>query len=125
MMAQDPSTETAVRYVRSSDGVNIAYWARGSGHPFVQMPSLPVSNLQIEWRSRRYRSWWEKLAFDRMLVRYDCRGSGLSDRHPSDYSLKAQVADLEAVVDKLELKKFDLMGFVHSGPAAITYATRQ
>jgi pimeloyl-ACP methyl ester carboxylesterase/DNA-binding CsgD family transcriptional regulator len=123
-MDQDFSGETAIRYVRSADGASIAYAVHGSGPAFVQTPSFPVSNLQIEWRSRRYRSWWEKLAFDRTLVRYDCRGSGLSDRNPPDYSLTAQVADLEAVVDKLQLQRFALMGFGHSGPAAISYAAR-
>jgi pimeloyl-ACP methyl ester carboxylesterase/DNA-binding CsgD family transcriptional regulator len=104
--------------------VNIAYATHGGGPAFVQTPSFPVSNLEIEWRSRRYRAWWEKLAFDRMLIRYDCRGSGLSDRNPPDYSLDSQVADLEAVVDKLQLQRFALMGFGHSGPAAISYAAR-
>jgi pimeloyl-ACP methyl ester carboxylesterase/DNA-binding CsgD family transcriptional regulator len=120
----DAGVEPAVRYVRTRDGVNIAYCTHGTGPALVQMPSFPVSNLQIEWRSRRYRSWWEKLAFDKTLVRYDCRGAGLSDRDVKDYSLPALVGDLEAVVDKLALEKFALLGFGHLGPAAITYATQ-
>jgi DNA-binding NarL/FixJ family response regulator len=114
--------EPAIRYVRAKDGVNIAYCAWGRGPALVQMPSFPVSNLLIEWRSRRYRSYWEKLAADKTLVRYDCRGAGLSDRNPKDYSLRAQVSDLEAVVDRLRLDRFALFGFGHMGPAAITYA---
>ncbi len=123
-MAQDFTGESAIRYVRSADGVNIAYAVHGSGPAFLQTPSFPVSNLEIEWRSRRYRAWWEKLAFDRTLVRYDCRGAGLSDRDARDFSLPKLVADLEAVVDKLDLKAFAIFGFGHLGPASIVYATR-
>jgi DNA-binding NarL/FixJ family response regulator len=115
--------EPSVRYVRSRDGVNIAYSVWGDGPAFVQMPSFPVSNLEIEWRSRRYRSFWQKLAYDRTLVRYDCRGAGLSDRATVDFSLPMLVADLEAVVDKLAIERFALFGFGHMGPAAITYAS--
>jgi len=34
-----------------------------------------------------------------MLIRYDPRGSGVSDRDAADYSFAAWVADLEAVVE--------------------------
>lgn len=125
MAGLDETTpEPAIRYVRAPDGVNIAYTVAGHGPTIVQMPSFPVSNLEIEWRSRRYRAYWEALAFDMTLVRYDCRGAGLSDRDTRDFSLPKLVADLEAVVDKLDLRTFALFGFGHLGPAAVVYATR-
>ena len=49
---------------------------------------------------------------------------GLSDRRVSDYSLEAQVRDLEAVVDTLGLGRFALYGISQGGPTAITYAVR-
>jgi class 3 adenylate cyclase len=49
---------------------------------------------------------------------------GLSDRRVSDYSLEAQVRDLEAVVDALGLERFALYGISQGGPTAITYAVR-
>src|SRR5574341_946579 len=123
--AGEDTGEPAIRFVRSKYGVNIAYCTSGRGAPLVQTPSFPVSNLEIEWRSRMYRAFWEALAFDRTLVRYDCRGAGLSDRDVGDYSLEALVADLEAVVDRLGLERFALIGFGHLGPAAVTYAARR
>ena len=60
----------------------------------------------------------------RRLVRYDGRGTGLSQREVSDYSLDAWVLDLEAVVDRLGLERFALYGPSGSGPVAIAYAAR-
>jgi pimeloyl-ACP methyl ester carboxylesterase/DNA-binding CsgD family transcriptional regulator len=116
--------ELSIRYARSVDGVRIAYAVHGDGPALVQTPSFPVSHLEIEWRGRSYRTYWEKLAFDRKLVRYDCRGAGLSDRDAWDFSLEKTVADLEAVVDKAGLERFALFGFGHSGPTAISYAAK-
>jgi pimeloyl-ACP methyl ester carboxylesterase len=59
-----------------------------------------------------------------MLIRYDLRGSGLSDREATDYSLDAWVADLEAVVDALGLRRFPLVGLCQGGLVAIAYAAR-
>jgi class 3 adenylate cyclase len=59
-----------------------------------------------------------------LFVRYDGRGMGLSDRRVGDYSLEAQVCDLEAVVDALGLERFALYAISQSGPTAITYAVR-
>jgi class 3 adenylate cyclase len=42
----------------------------------------------------------------------------------TDFSLDAQVLDLEAVVDRLGLEGFALLGRIHSGPVAIAYAAR-
>ena len=46
-----------------------------------------------------------------MLVRYDVRGIGLSDREVVDYSLNVQVLDLEAVVGQLGLDRFSSCTF--------------
>jgi class 3 adenylate cyclase len=42
----------------------------------------------------------------------------------TDFSLDAHVLDLEAVVDRLSLGRFALLGLLHSGPVAIAYAAR-
>jgi pimeloyl-ACP methyl ester carboxylesterase/DNA-binding CsgD family transcriptional regulator len=86
------------------------------------MPPLPLSNVQKEWRFEPCRDYYEGLAHDLRLVRYDCRGAGLSDREVFDYSLDAHVQDVLAVADRLELQRFALLGFGHSGLAAINLA---
>ncbi len=114
--------EPRIQYATSRDGTRIACWCIGEGPAFVHMPTTPISNIQIEWETTLVRTWYERLAQGRSLVRFDCRGSGLSDREVSDYSLEAQVSDLEAVADRLDLGRFVLFAYLHSGPAAISYA---
>jgi class 3 adenylate cyclase len=116
--------EPRIQYATTADGVSIAFWTLGEGMPFVEMPTIPVSHIQMEWQIPEWRHWYEPLAQRRMVVRYDCRGAGLSDRDVTDFSLDAQVLDLEAVVDRLGLEPFALLSPIHSGPVAIAYAAR-
>jgi len=59
-----------------------------------------------------------------MVIGYDSRGTGLSDRDATDFSLDAQILDLEAVVDRLGLQQLALYASIHAGPMAIAYAAR-
>ncbi len=116
--------EPRIQYAKTKDGVSIAYWTLGEGMPLVQMPTGPFSHIQLEWQWPEWRHLHERFAEKRMLVRYDGRGTGLSERDVSDYSLDARVLDLEAIVDRLGLKRFALGGTGDSGPVAIAYAVR-
>jgi DNA-binding CsgD family transcriptional regulator/pimeloyl-ACP methyl ester carboxylesterase len=88
------------------------------------MPPVPLSNIRKEWRFPPCRAYYESLATGLQLVRYDCRGAGLSDREIIDYSVDAHVEDVLAVADRLGLRRFALLGFGHSGLAAITLAAQ-
>jgi class 3 adenylate cyclase len=116
--------EPRIQYARTADGVSIAFWELGDGTPLVEMPTIPVSHIQMEWQFPEWRRWYESLTQRRKVVRYDCRGAGLSDRDVTDLSLDAQVLDLEAVVDRLGLERFVLLSSIHAGPAGIAYAAR-
>ena len=116
--------EPRIQYAQTADGVSIAYSTLGEGMPWLQTPVAPCGVLQVEWQVPEFRAWYERLARKRMLVQYDCRGTGLSERGVDDYSLDAMVRDLEAVADRLELPRFTLWGSVNFGPVAIGYAAR-
>ncbi len=116
--------EPRIQYATAGDGVGIAFWTLGTGRPFLQMPLIPFSHLQLEWQFAPYRYWYECLAERRMLVRYDCRDAGLSERGVANYSLEALLLDLEAVRQQLGLEQFDLLGAHNAGPVAIAYAAR-
>lgn len=116
--------EPRIQYARTSDGVNLAYYSIGEGHPIVVMPSLPVSHVERELQVPEWHAWYERLGRDRTLVRYDARGTGLSDREHIERDLDAMVADLEAVVDKLKLERFALQAIFYAVPAAIAYAVK-
>jgi len=116
--------EPRIQYAKTADGVSIAFWTLGEGTPYVWMPMPPFSHIQLEWQDPRSRAQYERVAEKRKLVRYDGRGTGLSDREMTDFSLDAQMLDLEAVVDRLGLERFALFAPTNSGPAAIAYAAQ-
>ena len=117
--------EPRIQYAKTADGVSIAFWTLGEGMPLVVMPNAPWSHIQMEWQIPGWRRWYERMAEKRRVIRYDSRGSGLSDPNVTDYSLDAHVADLEAVVQRLGLEHFALLGVGNSGPVAIVYAGRR
>ncbi len=116
--------EPRIQYTHTTDGVSIAFWTLGEGLPLVYMPVLPWSHIQLEWQNPGYRRWYERLTERGKLVRYDGRGTGLSDRNVADYSVDAHMLDLQAVVESLGVQRFVLLGPVSAAPVAISYAAR-
>jgi class 3 adenylate cyclase len=116
--------EPRIQYAKTKDGVSIAYWTMGEGMPFVVMSPALWDHIQMEWQHAGERSWLSRLIEKRTVIRYDNRGSGLSDRDVTDVSLDTLVTDLETVVDHRQLKRFALWAPLFSGPVAIAYATR-
>lgn len=112
-----------IRFCTARDSVRIAYATAGEGAPLVRVNSW-FTHLELDWANPVWRHWWEALADRRMLVRYDSRGSGLSDRDPAEVSLDTLVSDLEAVVDALRLPRFALVGLCQGGAVAVAYAAR-
>ncbi len=112
-----------VRHVRTSDGVNLAYWTLGHGSPpLVIQTGFPPSHLELEWNVPKLRRCYEALARGRRIVRYDWRGAGLSDRDVNDLSFPTQCQDLEVLVRALELDEFSIFASGNAGPVAIAYA---
>jgi pimeloyl-ACP methyl ester carboxylesterase/DNA-binding CsgD family transcriptional regulator len=112
-----------IQFCTSRDGVRIAFATVGEGPPLVRVNNW-FTHLEIDWESPVWRHWLEAFAHGRMLVRHDPRGSGLSDRDVTDFSLDAWVADLEAVVDAVGLRRFPLVGLCQGAVVAIAYAAR-
>ncbi len=118
-----PAMEPRIQYAQTKDGVNIAFCAHGKGTPLVQMWN-PQSHIRQQWEVPEFRTFYERLAQNRMLVQYDNRGTGLSERDVSDFSLEALALDIAAVADRLGLERFALWGPITMGPVAIAYAAR-
>src|SRR3990172_1402071 len=115
--------EPRIQYAKTSDGVSIAYWTVGEGPPLVHLPPmLPFSHIQREWQNPDFGRWYKRLAQRTMLVRYDARGTGMSQREGVSFSLEAFILDVQAVIDHLALDRVALLGFLHSGLVAIPYA---
>ncbi|HXR25229.1 MAG TPA: alpha/beta fold hydrolase [Candidatus Binataceae bacterium] len=111
-------------FCTASDGVHIAYASSGTGPPLVIMIGW-VTHLERGFLSPAYfGDALRGFGAHHLVVRYDTRGFGLSDRGMSDYSLDARVRDLEAVTDALKLKRFSIYAISFGGPTVIAYAAR-
>ncbi len=117
--------EPRIQYASTSDGVSIAYWSIGEGMPIVNPPpALPWSHIEHEWQIPEWRHFYEHLSENYRVIRYDSRGAGLSSRMPAAYSLDTHLLDLEAVVDRLDLQQFAMLGVYYNVPLIIAYAVR-
>mgnify|MGYP001375402824 CR=1 FL=1 len=115
--------EQQLGFTAAPDGVSICYATVGEGPPLVKAHNW-LSHLEYDWRSPVWRHWWEALAQNHRLVRFDQRGNGLSDWNVEDLSFDARVSDLETVVDALGLEQFALLGISQEGAAAADYSIR-
>jgi len=118
-----PMNQQALRFCVAPDGVRVAYATSGSGPPLVKTANW-LSHLQHEWESPVWGHWLAGLSTGRTLIRYDMRGCGLSDWEVEDWSLAADVADLEAVVSACGLDRFALLALSGGGASAVAYAVR-
>lgn len=105
------------------DGTKIAYATIGSGRPLLKAANW-LNHLEFDWGSPIWGRTFAEIARRRTFIRYDERGCGLSDWKVADLSFDAFVEDLEAVADKLELKRFPLLGISQGCAVAIEYAVR-
>ncbi len=112
-----------IRFCTAPDGVQIAYSLVGNGPPLVKAPNW-LTHLEFEWSSPVWSHWWEELAKDHTLVRFDQRGSGLSQRDVAEQSFDTWVSDLGTVVDHVGLEQFALLGISQGGAIAVAYAVR-
>ena len=112
-----------VRFCSSFDGARIAYALCGRGSPLV-MSDTWLSHLEHQWRSLAWRPWLDHFSREHTLLRYDVRGTGLSDRSFTRASMDTWVRDFGAVVDAAGLKRVPLLGVCQGGPIAIEYAAR-
>jgi len=113
--------EPRIQFAKTSDGVNIAFWTMGEGDVLIYMSQPLQTSMQTALQVPETRVWHECLARGRKLVRYDFRGSGLSQRDISDYSTDRMRLDLEAVVDQLGVDTVSIWAEHDSGPIAVAY----
>ena len=112
-----------ISFCTTADDIRIAYATLGDGPPLLYVTGWP-EHLELEWQKPVVRRFLEDLGRGFTLIRYDMRGSGLSDGNVSDFSLGSLIKDLEAVVDHLALERFPLLSLGDLGGAlAIMYAT--
>lgn len=114
----------SIRYVRSSDGVRLAWASTGSGRPLVKAANW-LTHLQYDLESPVWRHWIEFFAEHFHFIRYDERGCGMSQWEVPDVSLPLWIDDLTAVIDAAHCDEpMTLLGISQGASACIGYAVR-
>jgi pimeloyl-ACP methyl ester carboxylesterase len=109
-----------IRFCRAADGARVAWAETGNGPPLVKTANW-LSRIDLERAEAMFDHWFEGLAADRRLIRYDDRGYGLSSWE-TEFTLDDWIADLDAVADAAGLGSFPLLGVSQGGPLAVAYA---
>jgi class 3 adenylate cyclase len=112
------------RYVKTSDGTNIAYRVIGDGPiDIVYVPGW-VSNVETLDEPGPLRTYYERFASFSRLILFDKRGTGASDRvSPNELpSIEQRMDDLRAVMDALSLERATVVGVSEGGPMSIVFA---
>ena len=110
-----------VRYTQR-DGLNIAFQVTGSGDVDLVLVAGFVSHLTLDWTERRHAHFLHRLGTFSRLIRFDKRGTGMSDRPGSLPDLETRMGDVAAVMDAARSESAVLFGYSEGGPMAILHA---
>ena len=81
-----------------------------------------VSHLELDWADPRHAAFLDRLATFGRLIRFDKRGTGMSDR-PNDLpDLETRMHDVLSVMDAAGCRRAVLFGYSEGGPMAILMA---
>ena len=114
------TTLPETRYAKSGD-VHIAYQVTGSGSfDLVWVPGF-MSHLEADWDNPARVRIFERLGSFCRLIRFDKRGTGLSDRVAIP-TLEQRMDDVRTVMDAVGSKQAALFGFSEGGPMSLLFA---
>lgn len=109
------------QYARNGD-VSIAYQVLGSGSlDLVVIPGW-ISHLEMDWMDPTVTSFLKRLASFSRLIRFDKRGTGLSDPIAGVPSLEERMEDVRTVMDAAGSRRAALLGYSEGGPMAVLFA---
>lgn len=91
------------RYARSDD-VLIAYQVTGDGPIDIVMAPGTMSHLDLDWEIPRRALFIERMSRFCRFIRFDKRGTGLSDRPVKMATLEERTDDIRAVMDAVGIR---------------------
>jgi pimeloyl-ACP methyl ester carboxylesterase len=111
----------AIRYAKSGD-VNIAYQVTGDGPLDLVLVHGFFSHLEIDWELPALAHFHDRLGSFARLIRFDKRGTGLSDRSVGLPDFETRMDDVRAVLDAVGSESAALLGYSEGGPMTILFA---
>jgi pimeloyl-ACP methyl ester carboxylesterase len=110
-----------VRYT-VSDGLHIAYQVTGGGELDIVLISGFISHLEQDWGDPRHAHFLHRLGSFGRLIRFDKRGTGMSDRPSGLPDVETRMHDVLSVMDAVGSQRAVLVGYSEGGPMAIMCA---
>ena len=110
-----------VHYAKSGD-VNIAYQVTGQGPiDLVYVPGY-VTHVELQWAIPSFAPFLEELSSFSRLIRFDKRGTGMSDRVSGAPSLETRMDDVRAVMDAVGSRRAAFYGLSEGAAMSILFA---
>jgi pimeloyl-ACP methyl ester carboxylesterase/DNA-binding CsgD family transcriptional regulator len=120
----DAKPHQRVRYLRTEDGVRLAWAEIGTG-PLLVKAANWLSHLEYELKSPVWGHWIRFFGDHFRFLRWDERGCGLTDREIDELSFERWLGDLEAVVAASGVEEpFTLLGISSGAAICVAYAAR-
>jgi pimeloyl-ACP methyl ester carboxylesterase len=109
------------RYALSGD-VHIAYQVTGEG-PFdlVFVPGF-VTHMELQWKLPGFGNFLNELGSVARLIRFDKRGTGMSDPVSGAPSLETRMDDVRAVMDAVGSRRAAFYGLSEGAAMSILFA---
>ena len=120
-MGEDSGVEPETRYALSGD-VHIAYQVVGDG-PFdlIFVPGF-VTHMELQWRLPGMADFLRDLGSFSRLIRFDKRGTGMSDPVSGAPSLETRMDDVRAVMDAVGSRRAAFYGLSEGAAMSILFA---
>jgi class 3 adenylate cyclase len=112
---------SGIAYARSGD-VNIAYDVIGDGPLDLVVVHGFYSHLEIDLELPGLARFHERLASFARVIRFDKRGTGLSDRGVGLPDFETRMDDVRAVMDAVGSESAAILGYSEGGPMCVLFA---
>jgi class 3 adenylate cyclase len=118
---QGHDVQPQTRYAKSGD-VYIAYQVVGDAPRDLLLVSGGIAHLEYLWEFPAFARFARRLASFSRLIRFDKRGTGLSDRVSGAATLEERMDDVRAVLNAVGSERAALVGVSEGGPMCALFA---
>jgi pimeloyl-ACP methyl ester carboxylesterase len=109
------------RYALSGE-VSIAYQVHGEGPIDLVVAPAWITNVELMWDEDVFASYYRRIGEIARVIRFDKRGTGMSDRAVGIADMETRMDDIRAVMDAAGSDRAAVMGLSEGGPLAALFA---